>query len=94
MHKIIVRAVREDVAKHIALFVAKDLNEQEVESVSKEGKRTYADICKDMKAQSKWSRTDPEDAHITADKLLVEALELFGMKRLVKAYNKVDKWYA
>lgn len=27
MHKIIVRAVREDVAERIALFVAKDLNE-------------------------------------------------------------------
>lgn len=57
-------------------------------------KRTYADICKDMEAQSKWSGTDTETAHITADKLLVEALSLFGAKRLVKAYEKVEKWYA
>lgn len=62
--------------------------------MSKEGKRTYADICKDMEAQSKWSGTGPEDAHITADKLLVEALSLLGAKRLVKAYEKVEKWYA
>jgi hypothetical protein len=62
--------------------------------VSKEDKRTYADICKDMEAQAKWSGADPEDAHIQADKLLVEALELLGMKRLAKAYDKVDKWYA
>jgi hypothetical protein len=62
--------------------------------MNKENKRTYADICKDMEAQSKWSGTDSENVHIQADKLLVEALELFGMKRLAKAYNKVDKWYA
>ena len=62
--------------------------------MNKENKRTYADICKDMEAQSKWSGTNPEDAHVTADKLLVEALSLLGAKRLVKAYEKVEKWYS
>jgi hypothetical protein len=60
--------------------------------MSKESKRTYADICKDMEKLR--PGTDTEGDHIQADRLLVEALEMLGMKRLAKAYNKVDKWYA
>jgi hypothetical protein len=60
--------------------------------MEKENKRTYNEICKRMEELRK--NSCKEEAHIEADKLLVEALSLFGAKRLVNAYEKVDKWYA
>lgn len=37
---------------------------------------------------------DRESAHIKADGLLCEALELFGETELVKLWDDVGKWYA
>lgn len=37
---------------------------------------------------------DFESAHLDADKLLCEALELFGETELVKLWDDVGKWYA
>lgn len=59
-----------------------------------EKERNYNTICAEMEKLSIPKQSDTEKAHITADKLLVEALSLFGAKRLVKAYEKVEKWYA
>ena len=56
--------------------------------------RTYNEICKEMKELYKTSKSDSEVAHTRADALVVETLKLFGAKRLVKAYERVDKWYA
>ncbi|MFH1614852.1 MAG: hypothetical protein ABIG61_07200 [Planctomycetota bacterium] len=43
--------------------------------------------------------TDPEVAHCSADDILAEALQTISPKsklvsELIKAYNKVPKWYA
>jgi hypothetical protein len=57
-----------------------------------EKKLSYAEICVEMEKLSRKSRVDSEKAHIEADKLVIEALKLIGSNRLVKAYEKVDKW--
>ena len=59
-----------------------------------EKKLSYAEICTKMEKLSIKSRVDSEKAHIEADKLVIEALKLIGSNRLVKAYEKVDKWYS
>jgi len=43
--------------------------------------------------------TDIEASHGDADDLLIEAIKIIAPKsrlvlKLIKAYNKVDKWYA
>lgn len=37
---------------------------------------------------------DYEDAHYDADRILCEVLEELGQKELVRAWEKVGKWYA
>jgi hypothetical protein len=59
-----------------------------------EKERNYNTICTEMEKLSRPKQSDTDEAHITADKLLVEALSLLGAKRLVKAYEKVEKWYS
>ena len=60
--------------------------------MEKENKRTYNEICEEMEKLSK--KRDTEFAHIRADQLLEQALQNLGAKRLVKAYQKISKWYA
>lgn len=38
--------------------------------------------------------SDTESAHADADEVLCDLLEALGYKKVVEAYNKVDKWYA
>lgn len=37
---------------------------------------------------------DTESAHADADTVLCDLLEALGYKKVVKEYNKVEKWYA
>jgi hypothetical protein len=37
---------------------------------------------------------DPEGAHAYADEILKEALKRVGMRKLVKRFDKLEKWYA
>lgn len=37
---------------------------------------------------------DIEDAHIEADKILCDILDMLGFDDIVEAYNSIEKWYA
>jgi len=39
-------------------------------------------------------KRDNEKAHGVADKLLCEALKIFGMNELVDDFDKINKWYS
>lgn len=49
-------------------------------------------FCADM--QKCIDDPDTEKAHVVADNILCEALEMLGYYKLVELYNQVDKWYA
>ena len=38
--------------------------------------------------------TDIEDAHIEADQILCDILDMLGYHDIVEAYNSIEKWYA
>ena len=37
---------------------------------------------------------DPEGDHVMADRLLCDILEQIGEDEIVKAFHRVEKWYA
>lgn len=40
------------------------------------------------------SHSDEEQAHNKADRLLIEALEIYGLTAITRAFKKVNKYYA
>lgn len=47
-----------------------------------------------LKALAALSKSDPETAHVEADKLLCKLLSSMGCNSIVEAYKQIDAWYA
>lgn len=52
------------------------------------------EILNEMELLALQGHGDPEASHSRADDLLCEALALVGANQIVKAYERVSKWYA
>ena len=50
------------------------------------------EYIKKLKIQKK--EADQELAHVNADELLCDLLIELGYKKIVRIYNKIEKWYA
>jgi len=60
--------------------------------MKKEQKERLIQIKNEMRKEI--DNGDFESAHIHADNLLCEALEIYGEQELTELFYKVSKWYA
>lgn len=79
----------DEYASHDVPNVLRNISAADVQPALNE--KEYESLCKRM---AECANMGVEDGHISADDILLEALEKMGYKKLTEIYLNLDKWYA
>ena len=65
-----------------------------MERVENKIRRLYLKRLQTIVEESHSVGADVEAAHVEADEILCDILDMLGFKDIVEAYNAIEKWYA
>lgn len=57
-------------------------------------KNDFSEQLAQLNELVKLSESDPEVAHVKADRILLGVIESLGLNNIVEAYNKIERWYS